>query len=98
MKQYTGFIIISTFVFYLLSIVMPSVSTIPVVLAWIVPLLTWHKLGKNGVQQCSFLLLTGIVTICFAASKGVFLGWKQIFAVNVPLISMFVAVTFPSEP
>ena len=88
--------IVGTFVFYLLSVVWSLLLAVPTLLAWLVPLLMWSTLGKRAIQQTLFLLLIGAIAICFAALHGVFLGWKQIFASNLPLLAMFVAVAFLS--
>lgn len=88
--------IVGTFVFYLLSVVWPLILTVPTLLAWLVPLLMWRTLGKRAIQQTVFLLLIGFMAIVFSAGYGVFLGWKQIFASNLPLLAMFVAVAFLS--
>lgn len=88
--------IVGTLVFYLVSILVPFTSMLIVstLLAWLVPLLNWRTLGKRAVQQTLLLLLTGFMAIFFSASQGVFLGLKQIFAANLPLLAMFVAVAF----
>ena len=41
-----------------------------------------------------FLLILGFLALVFAGSQGVFLGWAQILVINVPLLAMFVAVSF----
>ena len=94
MRKYTGWIILGTLVFYLISIEVPVVLFVPAFLAWLVCLLTWRTLGVNAIRQALVLLSIGVVALLFAASQGVFLGWKQILAVNLPLLAMFVAVVF----
>lgn len=94
MKKNIGWIIVGTLVFYLLSVFVPIPLTVPTLLAWLVPLLMWHTLGKSASNQALLLLLTGFVAIFFSASQGVFLGWKQILSANLPLLAMFVAVSF----
>jgi hypothetical protein len=96
MKKYTGFLIVGTLVFYLLSLLVPFVLTVSTFLAWLVVLLMWRHLGRGAVQQTVLLLSTGFIAILFSASQGVFLGWKQILTTNLPLLAMFVAVAFLS--
>ncbi|MFH0785013.1 MAG: hypothetical protein V2B20_24075 [Pseudomonadota bacterium] len=96
MKKYFGFIIVGTLVFYLSSVVLPGLLAVSILLAWLVPLLTWRTLGGSALRQALSLLLVGFVVICFSASRGVFLGWKQILAGNLPPLAMFVAVAFLS--
>jgi hypothetical protein len=94
MKKYTGVMIVATLVSYLISVFYPSVRIVTAVLAWAVPLLMWRSLGKSALQQALLLLSIGFAAVLFSASKGTFLGWQQIFAVNLPLLAMFVAVAF----
>lgn len=96
MKKNIGFIIIGTLAFYLLSVLIPSLLTVPTFLAWLVPLLMWRTLGGGALRQALVLLIIGIVFISFSANRGVFLGWKHILAGNLPLLAMFVAVAFLS--
>lgn len=94
MKKYTGWMIVCSYIFYLLAVLLPSLLLVPAILAWLVPLLMWRSLGSVAVYQALALLLVGVLLIIFSASKGVFLGWQQIFAVNLPLLAMFVAIAF----
>ncbi|OEU81446.1 MAG: hypothetical protein BA873_03005 [Desulfobulbaceae bacterium C00003063] len=75
MRKYTGWVILSTLVFYLLSVLVPFLLTVPTLLAWLVPLLMWRVLGKNACNQALLLLLTGFLAIIFSATQGVFLGF-----------------------
>ena len=94
MKKYTGAMIVATLVSYLISVFYPSVCIVTAILAWAVPLLMWRSLGKSALQQALLLLSIGFIAVIYSASKGVYLGWQQIFAVNLPLLAMFVAVAF----
>jgi hypothetical protein len=96
MGKYNGWMIVGTYVLYLLSVLVPSLLTLPTILAWLVPILMWRTLGRGGIQQALSILSVGLTAIAFSASQGVFLGWKQIFSVNLPLLAMFVAVAFLS--
>lgn len=86
--------IVMTLVSYLISVVFPPVLIITALLAWLVPLVLWRSLGKSALQQASVLLFLGFTAILFSAYRGVFLGWGQLFLVNLPLLAMFVAVAF----
>lgn len=96
MKRYNGWMIVGTYIFYLLSVQVPSLKAVPTLLAWSVPILMWRTLGKGGIQQALSILSVGLGAIIFSATQGVFLGLKEIFAVNLPLLAMFVAVSFLS--
>jgi len=94
MKYYTGYMIVATLVSYLLSVIFPPVLILTTILAWLVPILLWRSLGKSALQQAFVLLFLGFSALLFSAGKGVFLGWGQVFSVNLPLLAMFVAVAF----
>lgn len=94
MKNYTGYMIVATLVSYLISVVFPPALILTTLLAWLVPILMWSSLGKSALQQAFVLLGLGFSAIVFSAAKGVFLGFGQVFSVNIPLLAMFVAVAF----
>jgi len=94
MKKYTGYMIVAMLVSYLISVILPPVLFITTILAWLVPILMCRSLGKSALQQAFALLSLGFGAILFSATKGTFLGWGQIFSVNLPLLAMFVAVAF----
>ncbi len=92
--RYSGWVIFGTLVFFLLGSLSPLFYVPASIFAWLVPALMWKTLGKNACKQALVLLCGGVVSILFAAFNGVFLGWEQIFAINLPLLAMFVAVAF----
>ncbi len=95
MKKYNGWIIVGTLISYLLSVfVSPRILPLPTLLAWMIPLLMWNNLGKSSRNQAVMLLSLGIPALLFAAVNGVFLGFSEILSINVPLLAMFVAVSF----
>lgn len=94
MQKYTGWIILATLVLYLVSTAAPVVLPVPALLAWLVCLFTSRGLARNAARQALVLLLSGLAALLFAGSQGVYLGWKEILAVNLPLLAMFVAVAF----
>lgn len=94
MKKYIGWIIVGTLVLYLISIPVPSILGSATLLGWIVPVLMWPGLGKGARNQALLLLIIGVLLIVFAAFKGVFIGRQKIFTANLPLLAMFVAVSF----
>lgn len=93
-SKYIGWVTFGTLVFYLVSVVVPCLLVLPTFLAWLVPLLRWFNFSKGTRNQSLLLLFTGILSILFSASQGIFLGWNQIFAINLPVLAMFVAVSF----
>jgi len=94
MRKYIGWIILGTLLFYLGGTLWPISRTVAVFFSWLVPLIMWKSLGRNSCNQTLFLLLAGLLALVFAGSRGIFLGWQQILAINLPLLAMFVAVSF----
>lgn len=94
MQKFIGWIIVGTLVLYLISIPVPFILAPATLLGWLVPVLVWPTLGKGPRNQALLLLITGCILVVFAAFRGVFLGWQKILATNLPLLAMFVAVSF----
>ena len=94
MRKYIGWIIVGTLFLYLLSILVPFMRVASTLLAWLVPLLMWRTLGRSACNQTLVLMVIGCVALLFSAFRGIFLGWQQIFSANLPLLAMFVAVSF----
>lgn len=94
MNKYIGWIIFGTLVFYLVSVLIPILLIVPTLLAWVVVAMTWRKSGRNTRNLALALLLFGFILMFVGANQGIFPNWKQIFATNIPLLSMFVAVSF----
>ncbi len=94
MRKYIGWVIVSTLVVYLLSLQVPFFLFAATLLAWSVPLIMWQNFEKAACIQALFLITMGFIFLCIAAYKGVFFHWEHIFAINVPLLGMFVAVSF----
>lgn len=86
--------IVMTLISYLVSVIFPPVLMVTAIFAWVVPILMWRNLGRSALQQAFVLLFCGFIAIIFSSVRGVFLGWGQIFCINLPLLAMFVAVAF----
>ncbi len=96
MKKHIGWIITGMLVFYLLSLTVPVLQFLPVLLAWLVPVIMWQTLGDVIRRQTSLLLTIGCAFHFFSVYKGVVPEWEQIFTVNLPLLAMFAAISFLS--
>ncbi len=95
MKKFTGWIIVGTLITFLLSVfISPHILWIATLLAWLIPLLMWTGLGKSSRNQAVTLFTLGVLALLFSTFNGVFLGFSQLLSVNVPLLAMFVAVSF----
>lgn len=92
--EHIGWVIFGTLVFYLLSIPFPFLLPVSTFLAWLVPLISWARLAKNARRQALLLLILGVSTLVYAAAHGVSIHWEQALTTNLPLLAMFVAVSF----
>ncbi|ETI60469.1 hypothetical protein [Marinomonas profundimaris] len=93
-KKCTGWFVLGTLIFYLLSVTQSISVLLPTLLAWAANIAMWHTLAPSAKRQVSWLMGIGIATLLFAGSKGIWMSWQQVFAVNVPMLAMFVAVSF----
>ncbi len=94
LKKYTGWFVLGTLIFYLLSVTQSISVLLPTLLAWVANIAMWHTLAPSAKRQVSWLMGVGIAALLFAGSKGIWMSWQQVFAVNLPMLAMFVAVSF----
>jgi len=93
-KKYTGWFVLGTLVFYLLSVAQFIPVLLPTLLAWAANIAMWHTLAPSAKRQVTWLMAIGVAALLFAGSKGTWMTWQQVFAVNLPMLAMFVAVSF----
>lgn len=93
-QKHVGWFVLGTLVFYLLSVIQWAPLWLPTLFAWAANIVMWQALPKGAKRQVSLLTSIGVVALIFAGLQGVWMTWQQILAVNVPLLSMFVAVSF----
>jgi hypothetical protein len=94
LKKYTGWFVLGTLIFYLLSVTQSISVLIPTLLAWCANSAMWHTLAPSAKRQVSWLMGIGIAALLFAGTQGVWIPWQQVLAVNLPMLAMFVAVSF----
>ena len=94
LKKYTGWFVLGTLVFYLLSVAHFIPVLLPTLLAWGANIAMWHTLAPSAKRQVTWLMARGRAALLFAGSKGTWMTWQQVFAVNLPMLAMFVAVSF----
>ena len=94
MSKYTGWIVFSTLILYLLSVAGWIPVLFPTLAAWSANVLMWRSIAANGRRQSIILMIVGAAALLFAGIQGLWLPLTQIFAVNLPLLAMFVAVSF----
>ncbi len=94
LQRYTGWLILSTLLLFLVSQLNLSFSILVAMVAWLVVIVEWNRLSAGSRRLGYFLLVAGIAALLFSAWHGVFLGWQKIMTQNLQLLPMFVAVSF----
>ncbi|NLQ16215.1 hypothetical protein HGG82_01090 [Marinomonas sp. M1K-6] len=94
LKKYTGWLVLGTLLFYLLSVTQLISVLLPTILAWLANIAMWHTLAPSAKRQVTWLMAIGVAALLFAGSKGTWMTWQQVCAVNLPMLAMFVAVSF----
>lgn len=93
-SKFTGWFVLGTLIFYVLYVFHLCDLMIPTFLAWFSNLAMWRTLPKGAKKQVSILMGIGLAALVFAAFRGVVMSWQEVFAVNLPMLAMFVAVSF----
>ncbi|WP_137169890.1 hypothetical protein [Marinomonas sp. FW-1] len=94
LKKYTGWFVLGTLALYLISVTQLISVLLPTILAWSANIAMWHSLAPSAKRQVSWLMIIGSMALLFAGSQGTWMTWQQVFAVNIPMLAMFVAVSF----
>ncbi|MBM9613832.1 hypothetical protein JWJ90_05965 [Desulfobulbus rhabdoformis] len=94
LRRYTGWLILATLFFFLLSQLIPPLFFVVVILSWSVVLIEWGRLPASSRRQAFLLGIGGFIALLFAAWHGVFLGIEKISTQNLQLLPMFIAVSF----
>jgi len=81
---------------YLLSLKFPLTPIVAAVLAWLAIIISWPQLSRSARQQSSTLLAAGMILIGWSLFKGTAIDTVALLGKNLPLLSMFVAVSFLS--
>jgi hypothetical protein len=94
MQPTTGWIVLATLITTLMSRGHLLTALVPTLLAWSANLLMWPTQSRSAKRQATLLTGLGCLALLFAALNGSWLGWQQVLAVNLPLIAMFVGLSF----
>lgn len=96
-SRLAGWLILLSAIFYLLAIFVPSVGHwLPAISAWGAVALCWPILSRSSHQQAGTLFLIGAALLAWGAVSGVHPDVMRAFTRNLPLLTMFVAVSFLS--
>lgn len=93
-KKSTGWLVLGTLVFFLLSVAGWVNTVLPTLCAWGANAAMWHTLPKGAKRQVLILMGVGVLALIFAATQGIWMTWREVFAINLPMLAMFVAVSF----
>lgn len=91
-----GWLILMSAMTYLASQWLPISPIIPALFSWFSVALFWTALGRSAQRQTAILLIIGIALIIWALALGAEPDWVKLAARNMPLLSMFVAVSLLS--
>jgi hypothetical protein len=96
MNKIAGVLAVATLLVYLLSVGEWLSADIATILAWASMAAMWGSLNPSAKRQTTLLFGLGIGALLISAIYQVELDWNQVFAANVPLLAMFVAISFLS--
>ena len=65
-------------------------------LAWITLVTMLPAVKASATKQSAVLFILGVVGLITGYLQGVAISWQAVFSANVPLLTMFVAITFLS--
>ncbi len=94
LKKFTGWLVLGTLIFYLLSVSGCINIILSTVCAWLANAAMWHTLPKRAKYQILILIGIGLLALIFAAKQGIWMTWQEILAINLPVLAMFVAISF----
>lgn len=89
-----GWLIALSAVGYLLTLATSASSLIPALPAWAAVIFGWSMIGRSAKQQSAILLILGLFLIIWAQLTGTPPAWQKSLIRNLPLLTMFVAVSF----
>lgn len=94
LNKFTGWLVLGTLVFYLLSVADWVSTALPTLCAWGANAAMWKTLPKGAKRQVLILMGIGVLALIFAATQGIWMTWREVLAINLPMLAMFVAVSF----
>ena len=95
-KMIVGWLFLASAVLYLLGQAFGLSAYFSALCAWLGVMVFWPSLGGSAKRQTGILLLLGIALLGWAWLAGAELQWQLILTRNMPLLTMFVAVSFLS--
>lgn len=94
--RYAGWLACLTLLTYLLSVTGLLHADFATVLAWLTLAAMIPAIKTSARKQSLVLFFLGAIGLLAGYLSGIDIAWRSVFAANVPLLTMFVAITFLS--
>ena len=94
--RYAGWLACFTLLSYLLSVASLLPADVATVSAWLTLFTMLPAVKASARKQSVVLFLLGVTGLATGYWLGAEISWRSVFAANVPLLTMFVAITFLS--
>ncbi len=91
-----GYLIAFSAISYLIGLTTGLTRFVPALAAWIGMILAFPGMSRSARKQTLALLICGVIMIAWAAIRRMPIDWQQAIGGNMPLLAMFVAVSFLS--
>ncbi|WP_052074589.1 hypothetical protein [Shewanella mangrovi] len=89
-----GWFVCATAISYLLAIALDVSLLLPAIISWLAVAFCWPSLGKSAHKQAAILFSCGVLMLLWGAIKGTDVGLFSAISRNLPLLTMFTAVSF----
>ena len=94
--HYAGWLACFTLITYLLSVAGLLPADVATIAAWLTLLPMLPAIKASARKQSVVLFLLGVLGLAIGFWQGAEISWRSVFSANVPLLTMFVAITFLS--
>ncbi len=96
LTKFAGWLAVTMMLCQLLSVLSLVNITLVTLLGWLTLFAMWPSLRKSAQRQSIIMFCLGVLGIGYAYTQQQSIDWLNVFARNVPLMSMFVAISFLS--
>ena len=94
--HYAGWLACFTLLTYLLSVAGLLHADIATVSAWLTLFTMLPAVKASARKQSAVLFILGVLGLATGYWQGAEISWRSVYSANVPLLTMFVAITFLS--
>ena len=93
-NEFTGYLIFLSAATFLIGQITPLPYWVPALCAWLVVLISFPTMKSAARKQTLILSGLGVILICWAFIRKTSINWQVACGGNLPLLTMFVAVSF----